>query len=306
MKMSREADDFPRQDLPYTFEKLKRRGILARLFFGAGLRKLENDYLNPKHGDVLASQRRYRRYLAGDKSVVRQASLAVWVPLISAAAGPTLIALMAVALWVKDEIKHHTPVPATDVVSPSTSSQGAQAAMPPVVPATSPDSPAGNPARADATASQQEPPASDASVELQQADTQAQPAQPAADTNAGENTDAQQSDTARDLAMKSQALLARAEQQFDTGQYASAAATAEAVLEIDPGNISAQRIRDASRQYPVTGQAADSTAAPAIVPPPSAQAVPASPFPAQVPSPPAGTCVYGCGRPSHGLHVTIR
>jgi hypothetical protein len=53
--MGRTPDDFPHEDLPYTFEKLKRRGIVARLYYGAGLRKLENDYLNPKHGDVLAS-----------------------------------------------------------------------------------------------------------------------------------------------------------------------------------------------------------------------------------------------------------
>jgi hypothetical protein len=102
--MDRESDDFPGEDLPYTMEKLKRRGIVARLYYGAGLRKLEDDYLNPKRGDVLASQRRYRRYLAGDKRVVKEASLAAWSPLILAAVTPVLIGITMIGAFAWQQV----------------------------------------------------------------------------------------------------------------------------------------------------------------------------------------------------------
>lgn len=278
MRMSRESDDFPRNNLPYTVEKLKQRGIVARWFFRAGLWKLERDYLNPNKGDVLASQRRYRRYLAGDKSVVVRASVEVWVAVLSATMGPVLITLMFAGLWVKKELHDYIPARVMGLGSQSASSQGAQAAMPSVVPTTSSDSPAGNPAQSVATASQPDfPAASDAVAGSPQPDAQAQPDASAADANSQQNGEIQQSEAARDLSAKLQAQVLQSEQQYDAGQYENAAATAEAVLEIDPGNISAQRLRNASREELAKERALDAAQAQSVQSSPAgavAQAVP--------------------------------
>ncbi|WP_233864062.1 hypothetical protein [Paraburkholderia adhaesiva] len=300
-------DDFPRADLPYTAEKLKRRGILARLFFGAGLRKLENDYLNPRHGDVLASQRRYRRYLAGDRRVVVQASWSVWLPVISIFLGPGLMGIAASVYGLKKEIDHYGLGMAA--ISQWIWPHRTQTTVPAVLTAANSDIPVGSAAQSGSKASHMNTPASDAIAAVQQPNTPGQSATSTVDTNAQANGAAQESDMGQELSMKVQALVTQSEQQYDAGQYQSAVATAEAVLAIDPVNIIAQRLRDASRREIAADQALDAAQAQTTVPvpAPTAQATQASPFAAHAPSPPAGTCVYGCNRhSSHGLHVSVR
>jgi hypothetical protein len=281
MRTDRESHDFPSEDLPYTKEKLKRRGIVARLYFGAGLRKLEDDYLNPKRGDVLASQRRYRRYLAGDKRIVKEASFAVWSPLILAAVTPALAGIIFFGTlgW---QIVSPYITGASQTISNLTGSHGASADVSTATPAASSDSSATDVAKPAIAADQGSSPASDAAAPAQQSYIQAPPA--ASTTEAGNpaNGNSQDTEVGQDLSMKLQALLAQAEQQFDAGQYQDAAATTEAILEIEPGNVSAQRMHEASLRNLATVTAADAAEAQGGPPPPSGQVVQATPFPAPV------------------------
>jgi hypothetical protein len=441
--MDRESHDFPSEDLPYTVEKLKRRGIVARLFYGAGLRKLENDYLNPKHGDVLASQRRYRRYLAGDKRIVVEASWAAWWPLILAGTTPALagITLVGVFGWhqispyvaeadlvisrligyrgipagglqfISDQInfapvvdyvviehdaKDDTTVQKAfhyqtksagfnrgecsvqyeqivqmngntlfsgnvvlplrenlsvsvltgeQIITRELAANGrpwvvAEKVQPEVyvtyvkrgagdnlfffrnraeaarMARTIDDTmrmcgvngvPSGSAGNGPAT-----------SVSTQQESTPSRlinpsPEEPIAPSAASTtearnpaNDNSQDTEVGQDLSMKLQALLAQAEQQFDAGQYRDAAATTEAILELEPGNVSAQRMHAVSLRNLATVTAADAAEAQGGPPPPSGQVAQATPFPAPVPySPPiAAPCVAGCYRSSRDVrHV---
>ncbi|WP_128972427.1 hypothetical protein [Burkholderia pseudomallei] len=296
--MDRESHDFPSEDLPYTIEKLKRRGIVARLFYGAGLRKLENDYLNPKHGDVLASQRRYRRYLAGDKRVVVEASWAAWSPLILAGITPLLcvLTISAAVAWsvlqpfvmaAKQEISRLLPSqdqPSTTIVS----SAGAIIGTPAVGAIGSAD----RQPRAQASAGMVGSAVSNAAPTAQES---AGPAQSSTSATAADNQPsgrAPETEIGQDQAVKLQALLAQAEQQFDAGQYQNAAATTEAILAIEPGNVSARRLHAASLRNLATVTAADAAAAQSVSPTPSGSSAQAAFFPAPTPHHQA-IAVYG-------------
>lgn len=284
MRMDRESHDFPGEDLPYTMEKLKRRGILARLYYGAGLRKLEDDYLNPKRGDVLASQRRYRRYLAGDKRVVKEASLAVWSPVILAAVTPVLIGVTMIGAFAWQQVSPHLKA-ASQSVSSRDPARDTAAGSSPATSAGSPDSAAGNAAQSAVVAAPADSPASDA-VASQQSPGQTPVAAPTADagdpTN-GNGQDTQVTQVGQDSSSKLEAQLAQAEQQFDAGQYENAAATTAAILAVEPGNVSAQRLHAASLRNLATVTAADSAEARGVPPGTSVPTAQATFFPAQVP-----------------------
>ncbi|PLZ00068.1 hypothetical protein CY652_23030 [Burkholderia sp. WAC0059] len=252
--MERGAYDFPSEDPPYTFAKLKRRSIVVRLFFGAGLRKLENDYLNPKHGDVLASQRRYRRYLAGDRRVVVEASMAEWGPLLTAVT-PFLIMGAALLYFSARHALAPYIVPAEQTIERLTGYHFA-------APVTPTATPAANPVPSTPPAPQAVAPA---------------------ETAGPGNGDSQDQQAGQDLSVKVQALLAQAEQQFDAGQYQDAAATAEAIQEIDPGNVGAQRLREAALRNLATEQAADE--AQRVQPAPPPPGMQATPYPVPAPAP---------------------
>lgn len=299
MRMDRESHDFPSEDLPYTMEKLKRRGIVARLYFGAGLRKLEDDYLNPKRGDVLASQRRYRRYLAGDKRVVKEASLAVWSPLILAAVTPALIGITIIGAFAWHIVSPYI-TGASQTISSLTGSHGASADVPTAIPVESSDSSATDVVKPAIAADQGSSPASDAAAPAQQSYIQAPPAASATDASNPANGNSQDPEIGQDLSVKLQALLAQAEQQFDAGQYRNAAATTEAILEIEPGNVSAQRLHAASLRNLATETAADTTEARGVSPESSGSEVQVAPLPAPVPYSPA---IAAYRNSPYGRHV---
>ncbi|CAE6705888.1 hypothetical protein R69776_00863 [Paraburkholderia nemoris] len=302
MRMDRESHDFPSEDLPYTMEKLKRRGIVARLYFGAGLRKLEDDYLNPKRGDVLASQRRYRRYLAGDKRIVKEASLAVWSPMILAALIPTL-AVVILAGTLGWQIVSPYITGASQTISTLIGSHRASADVSTATPAANSESSATDTTKPAIAADQGGSPASDAAAPAQQLYIQAPSAASTTEASNPANDNSQDTEVGQDLSMKLQALLAQAEQQFDAGQYRDAAATTEAILEIEPSNVSAQRMHAASLRNLATVTAADAAEAQGGAPSPPGQVAQATPFPAPVPyNPPiAAPCVAGCYRNSRDV-----
>ncbi len=308
MRMDRAPHDFPRDDLPYTVEKLKQRGIVARLFYGAGLRKLENDYLNPKHGDVLASQRRYRRYLAGDKRIVAEASWAAWGPLMAAAVTPVLFGITVLVVLVHQALAPY--IAAVDqTISRVVGDHGAPASTSTATTGTSPDGSVGNQIQSNAATGSADNSASTATASTQQPYNQAPPVAPpaaAAEANNTEAGDTQDSEIGQDLSMKLQALLAQAEQQFDAGQYQNAAACTEAILEIEPGNVRAQRLHAASLRNLATVAAADATEAQGVSQSPVGPVAQAAPFPVPAPYNPAiaAPCVVGCHRNSpYGRHV---
>jgi hypothetical protein len=280
MRTDRESDDFPGEDLPYTMEKLKRRGIVARLYYGAGLRKLEDDYLNPKRGDVLASQRRYRRYLAGDKRVVKEASLAVWSPVILAAVTPVLIGVTMVGAFAWQQVSPYLKAASQSVSSRDSARDTAAASSPPTS-AASPNSVAGNTAQSAVVAAPADSSASDA-VASQQSPGQTPVAAPTADADDPTNGNGQDTQVGQDSSSKLEAQLAQAEQQFDAGQYENAAATTAAILAVEPGNVSAQRLHAASLRNLATVTAADSAEARGFPPVPSGPKAQAAFFPAQV------------------------
>lgn len=283
-------------------EKLKQRSIVARLFYGAGLRKLENDYLNPKHGDVLASQRRYRRYLAGNKRIVAEASLAAWGPLILAAVTPALFGITALVVLAHQAFAPY--VAAVDrTISRLVGDHGAPASTSTATTAASAGGSAGNKIQSSAATGSPDNLASTPTASTQrssvQVPTDALPAS-ASDANDTETGDIPDSEIGQDLTMKSQALIAQAEQQFDAGQYQSAAATTAAILEIDSGNVSAKRLYAASLRNFATVTAADATETPGVSHPPSGPAALVTPFPAQTPYNPA---ISAYRNSPYGRHV---
>jgi hypothetical protein len=272
---------------------------VARLYFGAGLRKLEDDYLNPKRGDVLASQRRYRRYLAGDKRVVKEASLAVWSPLILAAVTPALIVITIVGTlaW-RIGLPYITG--ASQAISSLTSSHGASADVSTAIPAASSDSSTTDLDTHAIAAGPATDPASNAAAPAQPAYIHTPPAASTTDVSNPANGNSQDPEVGQDLSMKLQALLAQAEQQFDAGQYRNAAATTEAILEIEPGNVSAQRLHAASLRNLATETAADTTEARGVSPESSGSEVQVAPLPAPVPYSPA---IAAYRNSPYGRHV---
>jgi hypothetical protein len=297
--MESEPDDFPGEDLPYTVEKLKRRGFVARLYYGAGLRKLEDDYLNPKRGDVLASQRRYRRYLAGDKRVVEEASLAVWSPLILAAVTPVLIVVTMIGAFAWKELSPYL-AGANQTVSSQVSSHEGNVGMPTATPVASPDGAAGNAAQPTVAGTAADSPTSDSAAPVQQTDVQMPAAPSTVDASSPPDGNSQDAQVGLDLSAKSQALLAQAEQQFDAGQYQDAAATTEAILEVEPENVSAQRLHAAALRNLATVTTANAAAEQGVSTVPSGPTAQTAPLPGAAPCNPT---IAGYQNSSYGRHI---
>ncbi|WP_146120231.1 hypothetical protein [Paraburkholderia sp. BL21I4N1] len=276
-------------------EKLRQRGIVARLFYGAGLRKLENDYLNPKHGDVLASQRRYRRYLAGDKRIVAEASWAAWGPLMVAVVTPALFGVTALVL-----LAHHALAPYAAVVDQKILELAGRHSIPTVAPAATPQGSSQNQMQPNVATGSTNEPVSNAMPLTRQSDVEVPPATSATDANNAGTGDTQDSEIGQDLSMKLQALLAQGEQQFDTGQYQNAAATTEAILEIEPDNVSARRLHAAALRNVDTVAAADATEARGVSPSLPGPVAHSVPFSTRGPSGPP-IAVYG--NSPYGRHV---
>jgi hypothetical protein len=113
--------------------------------------------------------------------------------------------------------------------------------------AISPSGSAGNQIQSSAATGSPDNSASTGTASIQQSNIQAPPTASTADASNPENGNSQAPEIGQDLSMKLQALLAQAEQQFDVGQYQNAVATTEAILEIEPENLSAQRLHAASQ-----------------------------------------------------------
>jgi hypothetical protein len=273
--------------------------FVARLYYGAGLRKLEDDYLNPKRGDVLASQRRYRRYLAGDKRVVEEASLAVWSPLILAAVTPVLIVVTMVGAFAWKELSPYL-AGANQTVSSQVSSHEGNVGMPTATPVASPDGAAGNAAQPTVAGTAADSPASDSAALVQQADVQMPAAASAVDASNPANGNSQDTQVEQDLSAKSQAQLVQAEQQFDAGQYQDAAATTDAILEVEPGNISAQRLHAAALRNLATVTAADAATEQGVSAVPSRPTAQTAPLPGAAPRNPA---TVGYQNSPFGRHI---
>jgi hypothetical protein len=145
--------------------------------------------------------------------------------------------------------------------------------------AISPSGSAGNQIQSSAATGSPDNSASTGTASIQQSNIQAPPTASTADASNPENGNSQAPEIGQDLSMKLQALLAQAEQQFDVGQYQNAVATTEAILEIEPENLSAQRLHAASLRNLATVTAADATNAQAVSPSPSGTVAQADSFP---------------------------
>jgi hypothetical protein len=239
---------------------------------------------------VLASQRRYRRYLAGDKRVVKEASLAVWSPVLLAAVTPVLIGVTMVGAFAWQQVSPYLKA-ASQSVSSRGSARDTAAGSSPATSAASPNSAAGNAAQSAVVAAPADSPASDV-VASQQSPSQTPVAAPTADADDPTNGNGQDTQVGQDSSSKLEAQLAQAEQQFDAGQYENAAATTATILAVEPDNISAQRLHAAALRNLATVTAADSAESRGLPPVSSGPTAQAAFSPAQVAHHPA-IAVYG-------------